>query len=229
MKSFCYLRGLLGPRIGFCPRLRAAAGIAAAALLALSCSLSPGEEELRRYVNGSELYGQGRFAEAVDVLGEPGRFPPALVLRAKAEYFSGNLEGAEKSCRLALRRRPGAVEARFYLARILREQGDAPRAKKALETLLADDPGNIRALRLAAELAAGEGKSAEAAALLDRAAELSAESAMVFLDRARLRWIAGRGGGALDDLGRARALFPWDGPVARSIEQLESRIKEASR
>jgi tetratricopeptide (TPR) repeat protein len=195
----------------------------------VSCAAAPGEDILRRYSSASELYGQGRFSEAAELLGGRNGFPPALVLRAKAEYFSGELASAEKSCRLALKKRPGAFEAKFYLARILRENGDTPRAEKALEELLADNPHDIRSLRFAAELAAGEGKGAQAAVLLDRAVELSAEAAMVFLDRARIRWIAGRGAEALEDLGRARAVLPADAPLLRSVEHLESRIAEALR
>ena len=97
------------------------------------------------------------------------------------------------------------------------------------ESLIADNPFEIRTLRFAAELAYETGKNEEAAALLDRAAELSAESAMVLLDRARLRWIAGNGADALQDLSRAKAMLPWDTPLLRSIENLEYRIMEALR
>jgi hypothetical protein len=62
---------------------------------------------------------------------------------------------------------------------------------------------------------------------LDRASEFSAESAMVLLDRARLRWIAGNSNEALEDLSRARAMLPWDTPLLRSILNLENIIKGA--
>jgi thioredoxin-like negative regulator of GroEL len=156
------------------------------------------------------------------------RLPPALVLRGKAEYFSGDLAGAERSLRRALKRRPGAPEAVLYLARTLRERGAAAEASELILSLLSDDPGNSRALRLAAELAFEKGPAgeAEALALLDRAAESAAEHALVFMDRARRRWIAGRGEEALEDLLRARILLPWDTPMARSIGALESAIRE---
>ncbi|GHV94553.1 hypothetical protein AGMMS50293_08730 [Spirochaetia bacterium] len=193
----------------------------------LSCEAKGDRETLVRYVQAGEAYAQGRFYETALMLNEIKNFPPGLTLRAKAEYFSGDLEKAEKSCRMALKYRPSAFEAKLYLARILREQGKTAEAEQTAEALLADNPQDIRTLRLAAELADQGAKPGEAAALLDKAAELSAECALVMLDRARLRWIAGRGADALEDLGRARAMLPWDTPLLRSIEHLEIRIKEA--
>jgi tetratricopeptide (TPR) repeat protein len=173
------------------------------------------------------MYAQGRFTETVGLLGGINHFPPALTLRAKAEYFSGELEKAENTCRQAIRRRHSALEAKLYLARILRDRGDPSGAERIAESLLADNPQDIRVLRLASTLALERGKAAEAQALLDKAAELSAECALVLFDRARLRWIAGRGPEALEDLVRARAMLPPDTPLVRSVENLESRIKEA--
>jgi len=163
----------------------------------------------------------------MDILDGVKGFPPALVLRAKAEYFSGDLEKAEKSCREAIKHRPSAFEAKLYLARILHEKGDLSQAIQLAESLLADNPQDFRSLRLASELALETGKGEEAAALLDKAAELSAECALILLDRARQRWVAGKGTDALEDLGRARAMLPWDTPLVRSIEHLETRIREA--
>jgi len=62
---------------------------------------------------------------------------------------------------------------------------------------------------------------------LDQAADAAADGAMALLDRARLRWIAGRGSDALEDLSRARAMLPWETGITRSIGQLEDRITEA--
>ena len=196
-------------------------------LLLTSCAQTPDKETVRLYARASETYAQGRFAETIEILHEAKKFPPALMLRTKAEYFSGDLEKAEKSCRRVLKLQPSSYEAKLYLVRILREKGNLVGAVQLTESLLADNPQDIRALRLAAELAGETGKNDEAAILLDRAAELSAESALVLLDRARLRWVAGRGGEALEDLSRARAMLPWDTPLLRSILNLENRIKEA--
>jgi uncharacterized protein HemY len=154
-------------------------------------------------------------------------FPPALLLMAKSEYFSGDFEKAEKLCRRTIKLRPSSSEANLYLARIIRERGDFNGAKTAVESLLADNPQDIRVLRLAADIASDMNKYDEAAIFLDRAAEYSAESAMVLLDRARLRWVAGKKEEALEDLSRARAMLPWDTPLLRSISNLERTIKGA--
>ena len=204
-----------------------AALVCAAILLSASCTQTADKETVLLYVRASEAYAQGKFAETVEILRREKTFPPALMLRVKAEYFSGEFDRAEKYCRRLVKMRPSSFEARLYLARILREKGDFSGAVKLTEFLLTDNPQDIRTLRLAAELAADMGKNDEAAAFLDRAAELSAESAMVLLDRARLRWIAGRGAEALEDLSQARAMLPWDTPLSRSITNLEKRIKEA--
>ena len=190
-------------------------------------SCAAGEEELQRYARAGDMYAQGRFSETIGLLGGMNQFPPALVLKAKAEYFSGELEKAENTCRQAIRRRRSSYEARLYLARILRDRGDTSGAEKTAESLLADNPQDIRVLRFASNLALERGKTGEAAALLDQAAELSAESALVLLDRARLHWTAGRGAEALEDLSRAKAMLPWETPLARSVEYLETSIKEA--
>jgi len=203
--------------------------ICAVILFSASCAQTPDKETVRLYARACEAYAQGRFAETTEILRETKKFPPALMLRAKAEYFSGDLEKAEKSCRRVLKLRPSSYEAKLYMVRILREKGDLTGALKLTESLLADNPQDIRTLRLAAELAGERGKNDEAAILLDRAAELSAEGAMVLLDRARLRWIAGRGEEALEDLARARAMLPWDTPLLRSIINLENLIKEVMR
>ncbi|MCL2808618.1 MAG: tetratricopeptide repeat protein [Treponema sp.] len=192
----------------------------------ISCDKSPDENTIRLYVRASDAYAQGCFLEVIEILDGQENFPPALILRAKAEYFFGDLENAEKSCRRVIKLRPSSFEAGLYLARILRENGDLAEARLTVHELLADNPQDIRALRLAAELACDEEKFDEAAIFLDRAAEYSAESAMVLLDRARLYWIAGKSEHALDDLSRAKAMLPWDTPLLRSIVNLENIIKE---
>jgi predicted Zn-dependent protease len=186
------------------------------------------EETLLRYARASAVYSEGSFTEAARMLAGAAAFPPALVLKGKAEYFSGDLEQAQKSLRRALDLRPGGAEASLYLARILREKGEAREAEALVEAVLGEDPSDIRALRLAAELSrdGGPGGMPGAAAFLDRAAEASAEAALVFLDRARMRWIAGDGPGALEDLGKTRVLLPRDTPLVKSVETLESVIRE---
>jgi tetratricopeptide (TPR) repeat protein len=191
-----------------------------------SCSKTPDQKTILRYVRASEAYAQGRFADTIENLSGEKKFPPSLLLRAKAEFFSGDVERAEKTCRRLLKKRPSFYEGKLYLARILREKGDSDKAVQVTEELLADYPQDIRALRFSAELAGESKKYDEAAIFLDKAAELSAESALVFLDRARLRWVAGKGQEALEDLSRAKALLPWDTPLLRVINNLERTIME---
>jgi tetratricopeptide (TPR) repeat protein len=194
--------------------------------LLISCTQKPDEKTVRIYARASEAYAQGRFAETIEILRREKNFPPALLLRAKAEFFAGDFENAEKTCRRAIKIRPSFSEAKLYLARILRERDDLAGAEHLAESLLADNPQDIRTLRFAADIAVQTGKIDEAASLLDRAAEFSGESAMILLDRARLRWVAGKGQGALEDLNRAKAMLPWDTPLLRTISNLENTIKE---
>jgi tetratricopeptide (TPR) repeat protein len=191
-----------------------------------SCTQIPDREAIRLYTRASDSYAQGKFAETIKILHNEKKFPPALLLRAKAEYFSGDLEKAEKSFRRLIKVRPSSYEAKLYLARIIHEKGNPGGAVQLTESLLTDNPYDIRTLRFAAALASETGKNDEAVILLDRAAELSAESALVLLDRARQRWVAGRGAEALEDLNRAKSMLPWDTPLLRSIINLENIIKE---
>jgi len=200
--------------------------IGAAVFFSTSCTQTPDKETVRLYAHASEAYAQGHFAETLEILRSVKKFPPAVMLRAKAEFFSNDLEKAEKTCQKMLKLRPSSFEAKIFLVRILREKGDLSGAVKAAESLLADNPQDIRILRLAAELASEANKNDEALIFLDKAAELSAESAMVLLDRARLRWVAGKGPEALEDLRRAKAMLPWETPLLRAIINLENRITE---
>jgi tetratricopeptide (TPR) repeat protein len=198
-------------------------------LMLISCAPRPDDETLIRYARAQKAYQEGSFPETLRLLEGIRGFAPGLLLRGKGEYFSGDLEAAEKSFRRARKLRPGSLEAGLYLSRILRERGDHAGAAALAESLLADDPLNVRALRLTADLAREEGRAAASQAYLDRAVEASAESALVFLDRARARWSLGRGEEALEDLKRAQALLPWDTPLLRSIQTLESTITEVLR
>jgi len=200
--------------------------IIASCAAAISCAKTPDTRTIRLYSLASEAYAQGSFAEVTGILYRQNNFLPSLILRAKAEYFLGDLEKSENSCRMALKLRPSSFEAGLYLAKTLRDKNKLTQARKQIESLLADNPMEIRVLRLAADLACAEGKFDEAVIYLDRAVELSAENAMVLLDRARISWVAGRGREALDDLSRARAMLPWDTPLQRSILNLEKIIKE---
>ena len=204
---------------------------ALAGLLAMTCATpAPGDETLLLYARSQGVYSEGRFAEAARMLAGESGFVPALVLRGKAEYLSGNLDAAGKSLKRALSLKPHDAEAALFLARLNRENGNTKEAQRLTEKILGDHPRDIRTLRFAAELARERGVSGEAvsAVLLDRAVEASVESALVFLDRARLRWSGGNHAGALEDLRRARTLLSEDSPVLKAVEVLESIISEVS-
>ncbi|MDR0312601.1 MAG: tetratricopeptide repeat protein [Treponema sp.] len=198
-------------------------------LLMLSCESGKQDEEtLLLYAKATSVYREGRYTEAASMLLGERAFAPSLVLRGKAHYFAGNDDEAEKSLRRALALSPGNTEAGLYLARLGRERGNLKDAKQIIEKILSNDPQNIRALRLAAEMARDTGPQGEAmaAAYLDQAAEASSELALVFLDRARSRWVNGNVKASLEDLGRARALLPLNSPLLRSVDTLESIISE---
>jgi tetratricopeptide (TPR) repeat protein len=202
------------------------------ALLALSCGdRKPDEETLLLYTGAAGLYREGRFSETAAALSEIKQFFPAVLLKGKAEFLSGDDEAAETSLRRALALKPGSADAALSLARLLREKDRAAEAEALVEGVLGEDPQNIRALRLGADLARDKGPAgdADASVFLNRAAEASFESALVFLDRARFRWEGGKGEEALEDLKRARALLPEDVPLVKSIEKLENVILEVLR
>ena len=190
----------------------------------ISCKEEVDEETLLLYSRAAAAYAQGHFEETSTMLEKQRNFSPALLLRSKALYFSGRGEDAEELLRRILRRQPGGGEAALFLARIVREQGKDEEARRITETLLRNNPQDIRALRLASDLAAQRGDMEDAAALLDRAVEASAETALVFVDRARLRWIVGNGSGALDDLRRAELLLPWNTAFHKGIRDLKTVI-----
>jgi tetratricopeptide (TPR) repeat protein len=192
-----------------------------------ACKGKASADDVRLYVNAMDLYGNGDFSQTAELLSGVKKFSPALTLRAKSEYFLGNLDQAEKSCIKAVKYQPAAFEAKLFLARILRDKGESEKSRQLTEDMLADNPNDIRLLRFASILAVERGDAAGAAVLLDRAAELSADSAMVLLDRARLRWIAGRGTEALEDLSRAGAMLTQNTPVLRSVKKKKKSITEA--
>lgn len=194
------------------------------ATLFISCKDEVNEETLILYSRASAAYAQGRFEETSLMLEKVKNFSPALVLRSKALYFSGRGNEAEVLLRKTLRKTPGSGEAALFLARILREQNKDDEAQKVAEIMLRNNPQDIRALRLASGLALQRGDAEDAAALLDRAVEASAETALVFVDRAKLRWTAGNGGGALEDLRKAELLLPWNTSLNKGIGDLRTVI-----
>lgn len=207
-------------------------GFALAGLVLAACSGEDtgSEAELVLYVRAKALYDEGRFAETIQLLAKE-TFIPSQVLRGKAFFFSDDRENAERQFRAVLKKRPSAVEASIYLARVLREKGEGGAAEKIVNQILSDDPQNIRALRLAADLQKDKGPehSAQALVYLDRAVEASMETAMAILERARHNWLLGKDAEALADLAGAKTLFPPDTPALKVVDNLQSTIKEFIR
>jgi tetratricopeptide (TPR) repeat protein len=195
----------------------------------VSCAKDRADEKtLLLYAKASSAYALGNYFETTELLSAVNNFVPALTLKGKALYFLGDAAAAETAFRKTLRLNPASVEASLFLARLLRDSGRDDEARRAAEALIRDNPQEIRALRLASDLASAGGDSESAAAFLDQAVEASAESALVFIDRARLRWVGGNGEGAMEDLRRAEALLPWDTALSRGIRELRFLIASES-
>ena len=209
--------------------------ICCAVLTAAACEKTADNTEnaqMLRYARAKSLYDAGQFDETIQMT-EGETFIPSVIVRGKAHYFSGRPQAAKRDFRAALKKRPTSVEAALYLARVLRETGRAGESETIVRALLADDPQNIRALRLAAELekdkGAGAVNSENALSYLDRAVEASMEAAMAILERARHKWLLGRDAEALADLAGAKALFPAGTPVEKVVDQLQATIEEFLR
>ncbi|MCL2129365.1 MAG: tetratricopeptide repeat protein [Treponema sp.] len=189
----------------------------------------PKEETLVLYARASAAYSEGRLGETADILLSIKSFAPALVLRGKALYFMDEGEEAEKVFRRALSVRPSSTEASIYLVRILKDRGLLKEAESLVETILSDDPSDIRAFRLASDLSFLKGPAGESQgiAYLDKAIEAAAEASLAYLDRARYRWVSGNSNGALSDLEAARFLVQANSALFRSISSLEKTIMEA--
>jgi tetratricopeptide (TPR) repeat protein len=181
---------------------------------------------MSRYAKARSVYAEGRFQEAAALLLPLKAFPQALTLRGKALYFQGQLEEAGEALARARKLRPSSFEAGLYLARLRSEQGDHEGARELVEELLADDSENIRALRYASELAFLQERPGDGFAFLEKAAGAGGEFALVFLDRARIRWIRGDGKGALEDLEKASLLAGEEGLLGRAVAGLQKTIKE---
>jgi tetratricopeptide (TPR) repeat protein len=187
------------------------------------------DETLRVYVQAQSLYAEGRFSEAAAALDFSSRikkFVPALVLRGKSLYFSGDHDGAFTAFSKALKRRPAHTESLLYLARIYRERNQDEKAFALIEEILAGDPQNVRALRIAAGLVEAGNVSADNSALafLNRAVDASGEYPLVLLDRARLSWRSGRMEEALADLRSSKALLTPASLIYKTVNELEGII-----
>jgi len=85
--------------------------LCAVVVILSACSKTPDQKTILRYVRASEAYANGNFTETLENLGKEKKFPPSLLLRVKAEFFSGDIEKAEKTCRKLLKIKPSFKEA----------------------------------------------------------------------------------------------------------------------
>jgi len=196
----------------------------------ISCSMTNADDKtLLLYARAKNIYLEGHFEETAAALSRKNtgfraqRFVPLLVLRGKALYFSDDRENAKKTFNRVLSLRPSQVEASLYLATILKGEGKIKETEKIYESLLADDPSNMRVLRFAAGFSADADNQDTAMAFLNRAVAASEELSFIFLERARLLWIDGNGLAALSDLNKAKMLSA-DSGLSQSIENLEKTI-----
>lgn len=214
------------------------------------CSLNKdaSPEFVEAYIHAHEAYETGQYAKVL-TLGEPfSTYIPCRVLCAKARFFLGDKKEAESEFTQILHKHPSSVEAALFLVHIYRTDNRNKDAQALLEKVLGDDPYNLRALRLASELAFDRAHDfgvsdeangqlekekaaaayADAAAYLDRAADASVEAGLVFISRARLRWIAADHTGALEDLQSAESLFASDSAACKAVQDLAEQIRESS-
>jgi len=178
-------------------------------------------EALTRYNQAVVLYSEGRYQDAANLLVELKKSYPAQVLRGRSLFFVGNYKDAEIALQRALRIRPSSVEGRLYLAYIQRAIGKVDEARKLAEDILADDPDNLRACRVLVDLAEANNSKA---VYLDQALEGLGEAALLFVERARSRWISGDGNGALQDLSAALVLLPGDSALKAPVLALQKSI-----
>jgi tetratricopeptide (TPR) repeat protein len=122
----------------------------------------------------------------------------ALLVRDAAAHMSSDPARAAALCREALTAEPGNGDARLLLSEALRLQGDLEGAREAAETQAAAQPSWFGAHRQLGVVHAAMGRSADAAASLQKAAELNPDHPTIWRDLG-------------DQLGKA-------GDVARSQE-----------
>ncbi|AEJ19207.1 tetratricopeptide repeat protein [Gracilinema caldarium] len=205
----------------------------AAFIMFHSCSM--GEKKLsghtlEQYQQALELYNQGRFQDVVQITAASKPSYPTVMLQGKALFFTGNYKEAERALTKALELRPASVEARLYLAYVERSFGNDEKARTIAEDILTDDPDNYKAYRVLAELSE---HGAIKQRYLNQALAAMGEGALLFVERARIRWIAGDGSRALEDLVAALTLIPEDStlrsPVLALQKTITSQVQELVR
>jgi Flp pilus assembly protein TadD len=118
-----------------------------------------------------------------------------------------------------LSREPADVEARVYVARLLRRLGRARSAELEFREALRQSPDHAEALVGLAGVLNARGAYAEASELLDRAERLGPENADVLATRAQGLRLAGRTGEAERYYARARTMSPDDPDISQGYDQ----------
>ena len=128
------------------------------------------------FSQGRLLLLQGRYAEAVRLLGEAAAQAPAEALYrgyyAKALWQSGAREEALREYDSAVQLSPGSVEYRKDRALAYMALDRRAEAAGDFELVLQSDPNQMEALRALAQLKAGQGDGEGSAALLKRALQI---------------------------------------------------------
>ncbi len=109
--------------------------------------------------------------------------PVILQLRAAAYLGKQDRKAARETLEQALALKPDFFPAAFSLARLDMEDKKPAEARKRIESILAQDKNNLRAMLALADLAAGQGHEKEALQWLERAARADAKA---YVPRARL-------------------------------------------
>lgn len=193
-----------------------------------SCNAGGNKLLLETYISAMDAYEKNDLDDSQQLLNKclklDSSFAPAHVLLGKIVFMKDDPKTAALHFRKALKKQPSFIDARIWLVRSLRLQGEKAEADGLLDSILADDPFNASALRLKAGMASELGDIAGAARYLERAVSGLSESATVFIDRANLLWIAGKKELALQDLRTAQMLLPDGSMLKVSARELEARI-----
>lgn len=132
----------------------------------------------------------------------------------------GHTREALQQFQLIVRQHPDDVEARLWLARLLRRAGTNDLAETEFRRALGQAPDHPDALTGLAMLLNARGAYDEASALLDRAEKLAPQSAEILMARGQGCWLSGRGSEAEAYYARARALSPNDSDIQRGLEHV---------
>lgn len=131
---------------------------------------------------------------------------------------TGHTREALQQFQEIVQQHPDDVEARLWLARLLRRVGASALAEMEFRRALGQAPDHPDALTGLAVLLNARGAYEEASALLDRAEQLAPQSPEMLSARAQGCWLSGRASEAEAYYARALALTPSDSDIQRGLE-----------